>query len=292
MKKRVVADLHGFTLVELLVVIGIFSTLVGMTLSGIQRVRESAARTRCSNNLRQFALAIHQYHDTGRSLPPALRDENDAYPYMNWQTRVLPWIECLQLWGAAEAAYRQDKRFWAPPHHEVRATVLKLSVCPSDGRELGNIAAIPTGFTHYLGVSGSKPGDGTLFLNSRVRLVEILDGTSNTMLIGERPPSSNERYGWWYAGTGQIHDGSLDAHMAVRQLNYSFYAPTCPRGPYSFRSGRSDDLCDAFHFWSSHGGGGNFAFADGSVRFLTYAADPILPALATRAGGEKAALPE
>ena len=66
----------------------------------------------------------------------------------------------------------------------------------------------------------------------------------------------------------------------------------CSKGPFHFVAGRADDLCSAFHFWSPHPGGANFAFCDGSVRFLSYSADPVMPALATRAGGETVNVPE
>ena len=67
---------------------------------------------------------------------------------------------------------------------------------------------------------------------------------------------------------------------------------TCPRGPYHFTAGDPNDTCDAFHFWSFHSGGAHFLFCDGSVRFLAYSADPIMPALATRAGGEAVTVPD
>jgi prepilin-type processing-associated H-X9-DG protein len=79
--------------------------------------------------------------------------------------------------------------------------------------------------------------------------------------------------------------------MSVRQINRTFYAPTCPYGPYPFQQGDRDSMCASFHFWSQHSGGANFLFADGSVRFLTYTSDTLLPALATFAGHETAFLP-
>ena len=78
--------------------------------------------------------------------------------------------------------------------------------------------------------------------------------------------------------------------IGARERNTS--APRCGPGPYQFQPGDFKNQCDAFHFWSPHPGGANFAFADGSVHFLTYSADAILPALATRAGGEVATVPD
>lgn len=283
----------AFTLLELLVVIGIISVLLALLLPAVQKVRESANRTRCQNNLKQIGLGLHQYHDSQRSFPPALRRFNDPYPFMSWQARILPWMEQAPLWSEIQAAYSQNPAFWTPPHHRLRATVLNVYLCPADDRRVGNNqpGQIPAAFTSYLGVSGDRPGGGLLFLNSRVRILEVRDGASSTLLVGERPPSENERFGWWYAGIGQRNDGSLDSHLATRQTNYTFYAPMCPRGPYHFQQGNRSDPCAMFHFWSFHTGGANFAFADGSVRFVSYSADPIMPALATREGGETASLP-
>lgn len=147
--------------------------------------------------------------------------------------------------------------------------------------------------TSYLGVAGLNTGraDGSLFLDSNLRLNDITDGTSSTLLVGERPPSTDFRYGWWYAGWGQNKDGEGDGVLGVRTFCREV-SSGCPEGPYHFTAGRFDNQCDAFHFWSPHPGGANFAFADGSVRFLRYSADPIMPALPTRAGGETVELPD
>jgi prepilin-type processing-associated H-X9-DG protein len=144
-------------------------------------------------------------------------------------------------------------------------------------------------FTSYLGVSGADPLklDGLLYLDSSTHFSDILDGTSHTVLVGERPPSADGLLGWWYAGEGQVQDGSGDMVLSVRERNTGAYGPGCPPGPYVFGPGRASDQCSAFHFWSPHSGGGaHFLFADGSVHFLPYSANPILPALATRAGGD------
>ena len=111
----------------------------------------------------------------------------------------------------------------------------------------------------------------------------------------ERPPSADFQFGWWYAGTGQRFTGSADVVLGVREPNLQPVTVGSPCGPgsYPFAPARGfDDPCGMFHFWSPHPGGANFLFADGSVRFLKYSADPILPALATRAGNEAVAVPD
>ncbi len=154
--------------------------------------------------------------------------------------------------------------------------------------------------TGYLGVSGlgSDPFilgsgyrmSGVIYGASRTKVTHITDGTTNTLLFGERPPSPDYQCGWWYMfspvtiglpylpvrGMRGYADGSagLPAYGA------------CPLGPYPYTRGDINNICDANHFWSLHTNGANFAFADGSVRFLAYSADSVLPALATRAGGE------
>ena len=173
--------------------------------------------------------------------------------------------------------------------------------------------------TNYLGVSGTngETRDGLFTANRRVRLQDVLDGTSQTLLVGERgfrtgalevidtaEDIDNLRFGNWFSAVGQRH-GSVGVVLGVRELNFGTgkrrlsWERDCPPGPYRFGPpGRTRDVtgsireeCDLFHFWSWHPGGANFVYADGSVHFLTYGADAVLPALGTRAGGEVAELP-
>jgi len=153
------------------------------------------------------------------------------------------------------------------------------------------------GLLSYLGVCGndSNRNDGVLFLGSRISYSEVNDGLSNTLFVGERPPSGiRKEFGWWYAGWGQNKDGSADNVLGVRELNRcpTSYGKDCPPGPYHFVPGDPDSIADAFHFWSMHPGGGNFLFGDGSARFLTYGADSVLPLLSTRNGKEPVSVPE
>jgi prepilin-type N-terminal cleavage/methylation domain-containing protein/prepilin-type processing-associated H-X9-DG protein len=288
---------YAFSLIELLIVIAIIAVLIGLLVPAVQRIRDTAARLQCVNHLHQIGLALHGYHGANGRLPPgvSVQGGTDSYPFMSWNTRLLPYLEQDGVWRQSLAAYRQNADFRVDPPHPF-TTVLAVYGCPSEGRTLapGYADGLRVAFTAYLGVLGTNlfRKDGVMFIDSQVRFADITDGASNTLMAGERPPSADGLLGWWYAGWGQNQDGSAEMLLGVRERNVEPRYPYCPAGPYSFRAGRPDETCDVFHFWSMHIGGANFLFCDGSVRFLAYSADPLLPALATRAGGEPAALPD
>lgn len=283
----------AFTLVELLVVIGIVGVLMGLLMSAVQRVRAAAARTACANKLRQVGLALHGYHDTNLALPPGMSRDADggAFPYLSWNARILPHLEHEALWREIKSAYATKPNFLAVPPHVHRKTVVRAFVCPADSRSA--TTQMPNGgqevaFTSFLGVSGTNlvRQDGVFYVDSRVRFADITDGTSQTLMVGERPPSADGRFGWWYAGWGQSKTGSAEMILGVREV-LSTDEPCVP-GPSQFMGGSDSNVCDFLHFWSHHPNGAHFVFADASVRFLPYSADAVLPALATIAGGEAA----
>jgi prepilin-type N-terminal cleavage/methylation domain-containing protein/prepilin-type processing-associated H-X9-DG protein len=291
----------GFTLIELLVVLAIMAILVGLLLSAVQQVRAAAARVKCVNNLKQLALALHQFHGDYHRLPPGQRSfvNPDKMRYSGWALSILPYLEQGSLYARSKAEYAAKPSPFAPPHAGLSTPVVMFA-CPSDPRAPGPQTSKRTkevaALTCYLGVSGKDfaTRDGVLFQDSRVRLGDISDGTSNTLMLGERPASADMQFGWWYAGVGQLGTGSGDLVLGVREQNLQPITSNSPCGPgaYPFSPGGFDDPCAMFHFWSPHAGGSHFAFADGSVRFLTYAADAVMPALASRAGGEAVALPD
>lgn len=290
----------AFTLVELLVVIGIIGVLTALALPAIQRVRDASQRTRCANNLRQLGLALHMYHDAQGTLPPGLSTAKLAtpYPWMTWLTRILPYVDQGALLDQTQQAYLQDPSPFDNPPHIGLATPISLFTCVADPRVATTHQThqnLEVALTSYVGVNGTDftAKDGVLFTDSNIRLTDISDGTSFTLTVGERPPSTDFWYGWWYAGVAQSGSGSPDMLLGVREQNVKeIWLALCPPGPYHFSPGHFQEECDVLHFWSPHIGGSNFLFADGSARFLSHAADSVFPELATRNGHEAVMIPD
>ena len=290
---------RAFTLIELLVVIAIIAVLIGLLLPAVQKVRAAAARATCQNNLKQIGLALHNYESSDGALPPgsAKAGKGAKYPYLGWLGHLLPQLEQGPLWQVTTVAYdeRPNNPFRLP--HLGMITPIKTFACPMDDRQFeahdthqGYRVAV-SGYLGSLGTDYTKD-DGVFYYGSRTRFADLRDGASNTLAAGERPPSPDFWFGWWYAGAGNGQGSSGDMVLGARELNVnaSPYTNQCPVGPYHFQQGKRDEMCDTFRFWSLHSGGANFLLCDGSVKFLTYNADAVLPALATRAGGEVAAV--
>jgi prepilin-type processing-associated H-X9-DG protein len=286
----------------LLVVIAIISILAALLLPAVQSVRSTAARLNCQNNLKQLALAAHAYHDREDRLPPGitLSGSRPTYLHLGWPARLLPDLEQSALWSGAQRAFATDPNptdfFGHVAHAPILGTPVSAFTCPSDSRlrQPFERNGLYFAYTSYLGVQGLSQFDtgGVLFPDSRVSLTHISDGTSQTLLVGERPPAADWELGWWYRGWGQQKNGSAEMILGVREMKTKLSSRECAKGPYSFTPGTFQNSCDAFHFWSLHPGGANFAFCDGSVHFLRYSADSVLPALATRAGGEAVGVPD
>jgi prepilin-type N-terminal cleavage/methylation domain-containing protein/prepilin-type processing-associated H-X9-DG protein len=296
---RLLKDRNAFTLVEVLVVIAIIAILIGLLLPAVQNVRAAAARLSCQNNLKQIGLALHNYDSFNGAFPPGVTKfaTGESYPGLSWLGYLLPEVEQQPLWAMTQQAYAvQPNNPFQLPHQGI-LTPMKVYACPADDRQMiahlthqGYLVAS----TGYLGVLGTDftTTTGVLYSDSRTRMTDITDGTSNTLAAAERPPSPDFWFGWWYAGAGEAGTGAADMILGVRELNInaSPYTTQCDPGPYHFQLGTTSQMCDVFHYWSLHSGGANFLFCDGSVKFLSYASDSVLPALATRAGGEVVAI--
>lgn len=299
----------AFSLIEVLVVIGVMGLLMALLMPAVQKVRASADKIACANNLRQIGLACHQVHGAYGTLPPAYLGKNGPAPPppgtyapwpewfgATWGVLLLPNIEQEALWRQTTQAYRQHHYGHINPPHIGLTTVIPTYVCHADGRltspntdDKGYTAA----YSSYQGVAGGTKADGAMRANNGVRLAEISDGTSQTLLVGERPPPGRYLAGSWY--TSIAPDPSLghgpDEYGSYLGVYYPGSFGGC-QGPFRFGPGRLNNPCDSHHFWSLHSGGANFLFADGSVRFLAYSAEPIMVSLATRAGGEPVAIPD
>jgi prepilin-type processing-associated H-X9-DG protein/prepilin-type N-terminal cleavage/methylation domain-containing protein len=296
----------GYSLLELLIVIGILAACAGLLLAAVQRARASAARLACANNLRQIGIALHQYHDLHDGFPPGTNGAPDAscdLPYLafTWMAYILPYVEQENVRRQADQAYTVQRWPYVAPHPVDQ--VIPLYVCPSDKRVMQAEyvgAGLTVAFTSYLGVNGTnlRAFDGIFYNKSATRLTDLQRGSSNTLLVGERPPSADMWWGWWYSGAGQADttlgdgiSGSADVLLGVNEIivdSSGILPGDLPDGASTFGPGRLDNMADAFHFWSLHGRGANFLFADGSVRFLDYAAAPTLPQLATRSSAASA----
>lgn len=305
---------RGLSLLELLIVLAILSILSGLTLGAVQRARLAADRVACANNLHQIGLALQMYHDRQHSFPPGMEwsgknaDPSDVFYGRSWHVYLLPEIEQAPLAAELDQPKYYTNTIFDLPVDPRLTTVLPVYCCPADPATGRTIRAfnplsgyLVSATTSYLGVEGTNlyRKDGVLFVGSQVRLGEITDGASQTLLVGERPAYPRVMWGMWYTGMfGQEITGSCATVLGVRERYWGVDNLLWPDGwPYQgfngeahFVPGDSTNPYHAYHFWSWHGGGANFLFADGSVRFLPYEADAVLPALATRAGGEAVSL--
>ena len=197
----------AFTLIELLVVVAIIGVLIALLLPAIQKVREAANRTKCQNNLRQVAVAMHHYESARGHFPPAFRGElnpfygNPAY-FDSWSplAELNPFLEQTAIYNQMDLTlptYESTIPFniTAPNRFAVEQTV-KLFLCPSDKMEpvtSGPAYGVPVlGPTNYAfcngsGTNGGSPwdADGAFVANRRLRVADIADGTSNTAMLSE-----------------------------------------------------------------------------------------------------------
>ena len=298
---------RGLTLVELLVVIAIVGVLIALLLPAVQAAREAARRIQCQDNVRQIGLALHNHQTTYGCLPAGwVSSQPNGDPGWGWSAMLPGFVEQETLKNAPGPGPGPGpgnpgpgpggRPIGDPVNQRFRETPIKLFLCPSDpsdevfilqgggsggggGGGGGGGSAGPmfqVARANYSGVFGSnvietqpRAGNGVFFQNSTTRFAEILDGLSNTLLVGER--SSRLDFATWVGAVPGAYRGT--ARVVGR-------AGSVP----------NDVLNDFADFSSHHAFGANFAMADGSVRLISDVIDlAVYQALATRAGGEPAA---
>ncbi len=273
---------RAFTLIELLVVIAIIAVLIALLLPAVQQAREAARRTQCKNHLKQFGLALHNYHDSTQVFPAPVYGIWDSAtsqyspdPAWGWHVSILPYLDLGNTFQQLKTESRSLQN--AVADVQIRPILqgnISVFRCPSDAGDVlaqDAIAGVRCSRTNYVGVNG--PGvyaylrnvnwaTGVFGLqNISVRIRDITDGTSNTFMVGERASlvgvSTNSAHwvgtnnGWQegsnYRGAMQV-TGSTGYPMGIDEPTY-----------WAYRSA----------FSSAHTGGAHFLMGDGAVRFVS-----------------------
>jgi len=299
MRRRV-----GFTLIELLVVIAIIAILIALLLPAVQQAREAARRTQCKNNLKQLGLALHNYHDVSNMFPPGYVLQGTAGSFGNWgwATYLLPYIEQGPLYNKLNPGNNTMANCLADTTagggRQALTTPLTAFRCPSDTAPALNhgppgaageaedgymFGTVSLATSNYIGSNASRslrndsgsPGtngsigyaNGIFYRNSNIGIRDIIDGTSNTIVLGERA--------WQVDGTrvyaGVVFGIRSAAHAVDENDRGLMMIAGCgliqinsivntTAGTYAEHRR---------HFSSTHTGGAHFALGDGAVRFIS-----------------------
>jgi prepilin-type N-terminal cleavage/methylation domain-containing protein len=291
----------GFTLIELLVAISIIGILIGLLLPAVQAARESARKLTCSNRLRQVALAIHNYESTYAVMPPGSYHTADHGFSWGMAVYLLPYLEEAAAFESIDFAHshcgEHIKALQALGGNDPSSQPLTTFLCPSDPLTDYSLLSGPHGplpFSgdvgllfpanvmgmagsndpdisgSYNGCGGMMDGNGMMYSRSFRRFRDVLDGTSHTIIIGERGIPYDLGWGWPICG-GHECEHYVSSTLGLLPGNHD----------------PAEYFIHTQHFWSWHPGGCHIAMTDGSTRFFSYSTDyHTYLNLSTRAGSE------
>lgn len=295
----------AFTLVELLVVIAIIGILVGLLLPAVQAAREAARRMSCSNNLKQYGLALHNYHDAYKVFPSLVNTWNGVTDKdLGWQAQILPQMEQSGLYNSL------NMRLYAPwdtiipapndPNRRARQIQVPYARCPSDAWDPNNGWA-QANYCGNLGSQRTPSADGNCNtwltpgvhydqngwadhgnhnainglsgmmgrLGPKIGFSAVKDGTSQVIHVGEVLPECHDHLaGWWhFNGMGNGHAGT-SVPLNTMTTCAADVADATRRGYPNPQCAAKSNWNYSWGFRSNHSGGAQFLFVDGSVRFL------------------------
>jgi prepilin-type N-terminal cleavage/methylation domain-containing protein/prepilin-type processing-associated H-X9-DG protein len=284
---------RAFTLLELLMVIAIIGVLVALLLPAIQAAREHANLAQCSNNLLQLGIAMGNYASTHSVLPPGVVNDKgpisiqpEGYHY-GWTVQILPFIGQRNVYRR----FDQNESVYASNNETARSVVISTLLCPST-RFFSGGGTTYAGCHHDVEAPIAADNAGVLYMNSHVRFDDISDGLSHTILLGESIWNESNMLSWasgtraTLRNTGSPLNGRSPMSTLYAGMRRSSEADSLRTFAKMIEDG-AIPLDFVGGFSSVHPGGANFAFCDGSVRFVrNNVREHVYRLLGNRADGE------